>query len=604
MISKEIRKKFLNFFRKKGHKIVPSSSLLPEDTTVLFTTAGMQQFTLYLQGEKDPVVDFGRRHLASCQKCFRTDDIDEVGDDTHHTFFEMLGNWSIGQDTEKGYFKEGAVKYALEFFVDVLGLDKNRLWATVFKGEKNIPKDEELKRIWQENRIPEERIREFGVKDNFWGPVGKRGPCGPCSEIFYDRGESFGCGAVECAPNCGNCKRFVELWNLVFMEYFKDEDGSYKLLSQKNVDTGVGFERLVALLQHKSSAYETDLFLPVIQELERISSKKYEELRELKEEKRIFRILADHIRSIVFLTADGVLPLNVEQGYILRRILRRAIRFGKVLNLPNNFLVPLAKKVIEIYKDVYPEVKSSQTDTLTVIQKEEERFEKTLKKGLKQLEKVSAKGKISGSDAFHLYDTYGFPLELTEELAKEKGIKVDKEGFKEEFKKHQEISRAGVEKKFGGIGKGATYTATKLHTATHLLHQSLRNVLGFHVKQMGSDITSQRLRFDFSHPQKLTDKELKRVQDLVNQKIKEDLEVIKEELPHQTAVKSGALAFFKDKYPDRVTVYSIRESGGKIFSKEICAGPHVNRTGELGHFKIVKEESAGAGIRRIRAILE
>ncbi|XOB46237.1 MAG: alanine--tRNA ligase [Candidatus Nealsonbacteria bacterium] len=604
MISKEIRKKFLNFFRKKGHKIVPSSSLLPEDTTVLFTTAGMQQFTLYLQGEKDPIVDFGRRHLASCQKCFRTDDIDEVGDDTHHTFFEMLGNWSIGQDAEKGYFKEGAVKYALEFFVDVLGLDKNRLWVTIFKGEKNIPKDEELRRIWQENRIPEERIREFGIKDNFWGPVGKRGPCGPCSEIFYDRGESFGCGAVECGPNCGNCKRFVELWNLVFMEYFKDEDGSYKLLSQKNVDTGVGFERLAALLQHKSSAYETDLFLPVIQELERISSKKYEELRELKEEKRIFRILADHIRSIVFLTADGVLPSNVEQGYILRRILRRAIRFGKVLNLPNNFLVPLAKKVIEIYKDVYPEVKSSQTDSLTVIQKEEERFEKTLKKGLKQLEKVSAKGKISGSDAFHLYDTYGFPLELTEELAKEKGIKVDKEGFKEEFKKHQEISRAGVEKKFGGIGKGATYTATKLHTATHLLHQSLRNVLGFHVKQMGSDITPQRLRFDFSHPQKLTDKELKRIQDLVNQKIKEDLEVIKEELPYQTAVKSGALAFFKDKYPDRVTVYSIRESGGKIFSKEICAGPHENSTGELGHFKIVKEESVGAGIRRIRAILE
>ncbi|UZE93173.1 MAG: alanine--tRNA ligase [Candidatus Nealsonbacteria bacterium] len=604
MISKEIRKKFLNFFRKKGHKIVPSSSLLPEDTTVLFTTAGMQQFTLYLQGEKDPIVDFGRRHLASCQKCFRTDDIDKVGDDTHHTFFEMLGNWSIGQDAEKGYFKEGAVKYALEFFVDVLGLDKNRLWTTVFKGEKNIPKDEELKRIWQENRIPEERIREFGIKDNFWGPVGKRGPCGPCSEIFYDRGESFGCGAVECGPNCGNCKRFVELWNLVFMEYFKDEDGSYKLLSQKNVDTGVGFERLAALLQHKSSAYETDLFLPVIQELERISSKKYEELKELKEEKRIFRILADHIRSIVFLTADGVLPSNVEQGYILRRILRRAIRFGKVLNLPNNFLVPLAKKVIEIYKDVYPEVKSKQTDSLTVIQREEERFEKTLKKGLKQFKKISSKGNISGSDAFHLYDTYGFPLELSEELAKEKGIKVDKKGFKEEFKKHQEISRAGVEKKFGGIGKEATYTATKLHTATHLLHQALRNVLGFHVKQMGSDITPQRLRFDFSHPQKLTDKELKRVQDLVNQKIKEDLEVIKEELPYQTAVKSGALAFFKDKYPDRVTVYSIRESGGKIFSKEICAGPHENSTGELGHFKIVKEESAGAGIRRIRAILE
>ncbi len=599
MTSKEVRKKFLRFFKEKGHKVVPSSSLLPKDKTVLLTTAGMQQFTLYLQGEKDPLLDFGNRHLASSQKCFRTDDIEEVGDDTHHTFFEMLGNWSIGQDLlRKGYFKEGAIKYALEFFVDVLDLDKDKIWTTIFKGENNIPKDEEAKRIWEENGIKTERIKEFGKSDNFWGPVGKIGPCGPCSEIFYDRGEEFGCKDPDCGPNCDNCKRYVELWNLVFMEYFKKEGGGYKLLFQKNVDTGAGLERLTALLQDKSSVYETDLFWPIIQELEKVSAKKY------KDEKRIFRIIADHIRAVVFLTADGVLPSNVEQGYILRRILRRAIRLGKLLLLPDNFLIPLAKKVVEIYQDVYPEVKSGQTDTLTIIQKEEERFEKTLEKGLKQFEKVSTKGEISGKNAFHLYDTYGFPLELTEELAKEKGIVVDREGFKKAFKKHQEISRAGAEKKFGGIGKEATHEATRLHTATHLLHQSLRDILGAHVKQMGSDITSQRLRFDFSHPQKLSQEEIKKVEDLVNQKVKEDLGIVKEEMSYQSAIRTGALAFFRDKYPDRVTVYSVSDSSGKIFSKEICAGPHTKRTGDLGCFKIIKEESAGAGIRRIRAILE
>ena len=607
MNSKELRKRFLDFFEKNGHKIVPSSSLLPADPTVLFTTAGMQQFTLHLQGKRDPIEDFGSRHLASAQKSFRTGDIDEVGDDTHHTFFEMLGNWSIGKDGNGHYFKAGAIKYALDFFVDDLGLDKNRIFTTIFKGEKNIPRDVDSYKIWQENGIPGKRISEFGLSDNFWGPVGKTGPCGPSSEIFYDRGKEFGCNNPNCSPNCKNCNRFVELWNLVFMEYMKNEEGKYQLMSQTNVDTGIGFERLAAVLQEKESGYETDLFWPIIQEIERISGKEY------KQEKRIFRIIADHIRGIVFIAAESVFPSNVERGYILRRLLRRVIRFGKVLDMPENFLIPTAQKVVEIYRDVYPEIKSKETDVLTVIQKEEEKFEKTLEKGFKVFEekvfrREFKRGRIGvaydqhilyGNDAFDLYQTYGFPPEFMKEICKERDVQFDEEGFQQALKKHQEISRAGAEKKFGGIGKDITQEATKLHTATHLLHQALREILGDHVKQMGSDITSKRLRFDFSHPQKMTPEEVKKVEDLVNQKIKEDLGVKKEEMDYQEAIDGGALAFFKEKYPKKVTVYSI-----KNFSKEICGGPHVKKTGELGHFKIIKEESSGAGVRRIRAIIE
>ncbi len=599
MVSSSLRKGFLDFFEKRGHKIVLSSSLIPSDPSVLLTSAGMQQFVLYLTGEKKPIQDFGTRHLASCQKCFRALDIDEVGDDVHHTFFEMLGNWSIGQDSKAGYFKKGAIKYALEFFVNTLGLDRDRFWITIFKGEKNIPEDKESKKIWKEVGIPEERIKEFGLEDNFWGPTGKTGPCGPNSEIHYDRGKEFGCGNPECGPNCSHCKRFVELWNLVFMEYFKDEKGNYQLLPQKNVDTGIGFERLVAVLQKKDSGYETDLFWPIIQEIEKFSNKKY------KEERKNSRIIADHIRGAVFLISEEIFPSNVERGYVLRRVLRRAIRYGKLLNLPKNFLIPLAQRVIEVYKDIYPELKSQETDILTVIQNEEEKFEKTLTEGLSQFEKLlklkikSEKLKIiSGDEAFNLYQSYGFPLELTEELAKERGFKVAKEDFLEAQKKHQEISRAGAEKKFGGVGEETGYESVKLHTATHLLHSALRQVLGEHVKQMGSDITPQRLRFDFSHPQKMTDKEIKKVEEKVNQKIKEDLEVKKEEMTYEKAIKLGTLAFFREKYPPIVTVYSMGN-----FSKEICAGPHVRRTSELGQFKIVKEESSGSGVRRIRGIL-
>ncbi len=593
MDSKEIRKKFLDFFKENGHKIVPSSSLIPADPSVLFTTAGMQQFSLYLAGEKDVLKDFGTRHLASCQKCVRTGDIENIGDDTHHVFFEMLGNWSVGED-ENGYFREGSIKYALEFLLDRLGLDKNRLWVTIFKGEKNIPRDNEAFNLCRKAGFSKERILEFGMEDNFWGPVSETGPCGPCLEIFYDRGEEFGCGRPGCGPNCPRCKRFAELWTLVFMEYLKTQKGEYILLDQKNVDTGMGLERLTAILNNKPSAYETDLFLPLISKIESLSGRKYQE------NKRIFRILADHIRASVFIASEGIVPSNVERGYILRRLLRRMMRFGRMQGLKNGFLIDLGKIVIENYRDIYPEVQSYQADILTVFQNEEEKFARTLERGIKETISILAQGDIEGKDAFRIYETYGFPLEMIEEIAREKGRKIkNKESFQEAFKKHQEISRAGAEKKFGGIGKGASYEATKLHTATHLLHQALRKVLGNHVRQMGSDINSQRLRFDFSHPQKLTPQEVKKVEDIVNQKIREDLEVKKEEMTYEQAVKSGALAFFKEKYPPRVSVYSI----GK-FSKEICAGPHVKRTSELGHFRIIKEESSGAGVRRIRAVLE
>ena len=553
--SKFLRDKFLDFFVKKGHMVVPSSSLKPTDPSVLFTTAGMQQFKEYYLGKPSP---FGK-NVASCQKCFRTSDIEEVGDESHLTFLEMLGNFSFG-----GYFKEEAIKMALEFLIANCKLKIDNLKFTYFKGDKVIPGDLESKKIWLKLGIPENKIIGMGREDNFWGPTGFWGPCGPTTEIHFGD---------------------VELWNLVFNEYYQSEEGKLNPLKQKGVDTGIGLERLAMVVQGKSSVYETDLFFPIMREL-------------LGENERAKRIIADHVRSTVFLISEGIFPSNIERGYVLRRILRRVIRYGKILNLPKDFLIPLAQKVIEIYKDIYPEVLSKQTDILTVIQNEEEKFEKTLGSGLKNFEKILRKGNISGIDAFHLYDTYGFPLELTEELARERGLRIDKKGFDEAFKKHQEISRAGVEKKFGGIGKEAPYEATKLHTATHLLQAALREILGNHVEQMGSDITPQRLRFDFFHPQKMTKKELKEVEDLVNQKIRENLEVKREEMDFKEAIKSGALAFFKEKYPEKVTVYTIDD-----FSKEICAGPHVSKTSELGHFRIIKEESSGAGVRRIRAIL-
>jgi len=596
MKASELRKAFLDFFQRKGHKIVLSSSLIPTDSSVLFTTAGMQQFEPYFLGEKDPVKDFGQRALTSIQKCFRSDDIEEIGDDIHHTFFEMLGNWSIGKDEKSGYFKKEAISLALEFLTEVLGLDKNRFWITVFRGERGVPKDEESVEFWQKFGIPKDRILEFGMEDNFWGPVSKTGPCGPNTEIHYDRGEEFNIPGKECKVNSKECNRFVEIWNLVFMEYDKTEEGKFIPLSQKSVDTGAGFERMLSILEKKSSAYETGIFFPEIEEIEKQTGKKYEN------NKRFFRIIADHIKGATFIGSEGINPSNVERGYVLRRLIRRAIRYGKLLDANKGFIIPVSQRVIEIYRDFYPELKRSEEDIMVILEKEEERFEKTLEGGLKKLNKlfkIKEDRILRGEEVFYLYETYGFPLELIDEISKEKGFTVDREGFKKAFEVHREVSRAGAERKFGGIGRGATYEAIKLHTATHLLHAALRKVLGSHVKQMGSDITPERLRFDFSHPRKLTPEEIKKVEDLVNEKIKENLKVKKEEMSLEEAINSGAIAFFKEKYPERVTVYSI---GG--FSREICAGPHVRETGELGRFKIIKEKSAGAGIRRIKAILE
>ncbi len=605
MKSKEIRKKFLDFFEKKGHKIVPSSPILSTDPTVLFTTAGMQQFKKYFLGEKSP---FGKR-TVSCQKCFRTSDIDEVGNESHLTFLEMLGNFSFGD-----YFKEETIEWALEFLTKVCKIPSSKLWFGYFKGDSDVPEDKESLEILQKSGIPKDRIYGFGREDNFWGPTGEEGPCGPTSEIHYDLTGKPCSEGKKCIPNC-DCGRFVEVWNLVFNEYYQDRDKKLTPLKQQGVDTGMGLERLAMVLQGKSSVFETDLFEPIIKEIEKQSS------QSRADNPKAFRIMADHIKGAVFLASEGVVPSNLEQGYALRRILRRAIRFGKLLNLPKNSLIPIAQKAITIYQDIYPKVKAQETDILTILQKEEEKFEKTLEKGLKFLQKnieafkqfneaaVKEYGQelpFKGGFAFYMYETYGFPADLTlEELKKYPEISKrlnEKEywtHFKKRLKEHQEISRAGVEKKFGGVGKEVTHEAAKLHTATHLLHQALREVLGEHVKQMGSDITPQRLRFDFSHPAKLTEDELKKVEDLVNQKIEEDLVVKMEEMSYARALESGALAFFKEKYPEKVTVYAING-----WSREICAGPHVNHTGELGQFEITKEESSGAGTRRIRAVLK
>ncbi len=579
MNSSELRKEFLCFFKNRGHKIVPSSSLIPSDSSVLFTTAGMQQFSPYLTGKKDVMKDFNSRHLASCQKCFRTDDIEEIGDDTHHTFFEMLGNWSIGQN-ESGYFKEGAIDYALEF-LESIGLEKSKMYVTVFGGNNSIPRDEEAINIWKQREIT--KIKECGEEDNFWGPVAETGPCGPCSEIHYDRGESFGCGRIDCGPNCLYCKRYVEIWNLVFMQYFKNEAGKYELLNQTNIDTGIGFERLLSILQNKKSAYETDLFSEVISKIEN------------KKDEVACRIIADHIRGIVFLVGAGIIPSNLSQGYILRRLIRRTIRYGKILELKNDFWVPLIEATVNKYKDVYPEVEKK--ETYDIFKKEEEKFSLTLDKGLKIIHSIEKD--ISGKEAFNIYQSYGFPIEMIKEELSKKGLSLNEAEFYEELKKHREISRAGAQKKFGGGSN------PYLHTATHLLHSALRKVLGESVRQMGSDMNDERLRFDFSFERKLTPEEIKEVEDLVNLKIKEGLALKKEIMPLEEALSSGALAFFKERYPAEVSVWTIyNKDTGEVFSKEICGGEHVENTSLLKSFKIIKEESSGRGVRRIKAICQ
>ena len=576
MTSLELREKFLNFFKEKKHAVIPSASLVPEnDPTVLFTTAGMHPLVPFLLGEKHPA---GRR-LANVQICIRTDDIDEVGDEIHHTFFEMLGNWSLGD-----YFKTDAIKLSFEFLTDKkwLGIGKEKLAISIFEGDKDAPRDEESKKVWLSLGIPEERIKGLPKKENWWGPAGETGPCGPDTEMFYWVGE--GSAPKEFDPKD---KKWVEIWNDVFMEYFKNMDGRYEPLSQKNVDTGMGLERMLSAINGLADDYRTDVFWPILQEIEKASGKKYEE------NKKEFRIIADHVKAATFIIGDenGVEPSNLGQGYVVRRLVRRAIRYGRILNLPKYFLIQLIQKVIGIYGDTYLFLKRKENDIITIVQKEEEKFEKTLGEGLKQFEK--------GLDAFELYTTYGFPLELTMELARERGKTVDVEEFNRKFKEHQKLSRTASAGMFKGGLADTGKQAIKYHTATHLLLAALRQVLGPHVYQRGSNINAERLRFDFFHPQKMTREQIKKVEDIVNQKIKEDLPVICQETTLKEAKEKGATGVFETKYGEKVKVYGIGE-----FSKEICGGPHAERTSELGRFKILKEESSAAGVRRIRAILK
>jgi alanyl-tRNA synthetase len=594
MTANELRQKYIDFFVSKNHKQISGKSLIPEnDPTVLFTTAGMHPLVPYILGEPHPS---GKR-LVNYQKCIRTGDIEEVGDSTHCTFFEMLGNWSLGD-----YFKKEAIELSYEFITSEkwLGLPVENLSVTVFQGDDEVPRDTESADIWKSLGIPEERIYFMPREDNWWGPAGQTGPCGPDTEMFIDTGKEK-C-SEDCKPGC-SCGKYFEIWNDVFMQYNKQEDGSYPQLESKTVDTGMGVERTIAMLQGKKNVYETEVFQPVIKAIEEESGLSYGGNAETDIS---FRIIADHLRASVFILGDaqGVKPSNLGQGYILRRLIRRAIRHGRKLGLNDRFLSGIAAKVVDIYKDVYEELSNNSEIIYRELKLEEKKFGDTLKKGEHEFEKLlpnllkNPKKIIPGRVAFRLYDTYGFPIEITEELASEHGMTVDKEGFKAAYEKHQSVSKAGSEKSFKGGLADHGEMAKKYHTATHLLHKALKMVLGDHVAQKGSNITSERLRFDFSHPEKMTPEEIKRVEEIVNEQISKKLDVKCETMSLEDAKESDAVALFGDKYEEKVTVYSI---GG--FSKEVCGGPHVENIGNLGRFKIRKEQSSSAGVRRIRAVL-
>ena len=557
------------------------------DPTALFTTAGMHPLTPYLLGEKHP----GGGRVANIQKCVRTGDIDEVGDSRHLTFFEMMGNWSFGE-----YFKKEAIEWSWEFLTDKkwLGLDKNRLAVSVFAGDENAPFDEEAFDLWKKLGVPEYRIAKLPKKNNWWGPAGQTGPCGPDTEMFYWTG-----GADKIPNSFNDDDLWVEIWNDVFMQYNKGEDGKFYPLKQKNVDTGMGLERMAMVMQGKNNVYETDLFQPIIKSLGGLTAKA---VKPPSEEKSI-RIIADHIKASVFIIADEVAPSNVGRGYVLRRLIRRATRHGKLLEIEGNFLVKVAEPVFEIYKEFYPELFQKKEMILSELAAEESRFNKTIEKGMKQFEDVSRKGCISGKDAFTLFSTYGFPLEMTIEMAKERNINIDAKGFGKEFEELQKISRTASAGMFKGGLADAGEKTTKYHTATHLLHQALKIVLGESVNQKGSNITAERLRFDFSWPEKMTKEQIEKAEQIVNGKIKENLPVDWAEMDLDDARKSGAIGLFGHKYETKVRVYDIGGEG-KSFSKEICMGPHAASTGELGRFKIIKEEAVSAGVRRIKAILE
>jgi len=642
----ELRSLFLKFFESKGHKIIPSASVIPEnDPTVLFTTAGMHPLVPYLMGEKHPM---GTR-LTDVQKCIRTGDIDDVGDPSHLTFFEMLGNWSLGD-----YFKEEMIPWSWEFLTskEWLGIDPERLAFTVFEGDEDCPRDEEAANLWRAQGVKDDHLFYLPKKHNWWGPAGITGPCGPDTEMFIIKDQPA-CGP-DCSPAC-SCGRYLEIWNDVFMQYEKQADGTFVPLKQKNVDTGMGLERTFCVLMGANTVYETEIFASIIGKIEELSGKKYGESDETT---KAIRIVSDHMRTSTFIIGDdrGVTPSNVDQGYVLRRLIRRAVRHGMKLGMPEGFTCEIANVIINQYKDNYPELERNGAHILEQLKLEEERFQRTLKKGQAEFEKVYTNmnrkktafealkadktnadavaaalkqlppspenkpviekvkdgsitdaeidallagcAKIDGRSAFKLYDTFGFPIEITMEMAEEKGIGVDVEGFEERFKKHQETSQAGAEQRFkGGLADNSEETA-KLHTATHLLHAALRKVLGNEVAQKGSNITAERLRFDFSFGRKMTEEEKAEVERLVNVAIQAGAPVICEEMTVAEAKEQGAIGLFESKYGERVKVYTMGE-----FSKEICGGPHANNTGDLKSFKIKKEEASSAGVRRIKAVI-
>ena len=592
LTSNELRKLYLEFFKSKGHAVIPSASLIPEnDPTVLFTTAGMHPLVPYLLGEKHPA---GTR-LTDVQKCVRTGDIDEVGDASHCTFFEMLGNWSLGD-----YFKKEAIAWSFEFLTGEqwLGIPKEKLYFTCFAGDENAPRDEESFNYWREQGVEADHIFFLPKEHNWWGPAGVTGPCGPDTEMFIDTGKPA-CGP-DCSPAC-SCGKYLEIWNDVFMQYNKKEDGTFEPLAHKNVDTGMGLDRTICILQGKESVYDTDVFSGILAKIAELSGKEYGSDEETT---RAFRIVADHIRCATFMMGDekGITPSNTDQGYILRRLIRRAIRFAGRLGIEEGKLHLIAQQVISQYGEVYPELKANQERILSELNLEEERFQKTIKQGMKEFEKLATYLKepvIPGKSAFRLYDTFGFPIEFTEELAAERGFQVDREGYEAAFKKHQELSHAGAEQRFkGGLADTGVQTA-RLHTATHLLLAGLKKILSPDIQQRGSNITAERLRFDFNFPRPVTKEELAQVEAFVNQAISEDVPVVCQEMSVEQAKQEGATGIFESKYGDVVKVYTVEG-----WSKEICGGPHASHTGELGHFKIKKEQSSSAGVRRIKAVLE
>ena len=584
----ELRDLWINFFKSKGHVEIPSASVFPEnDPTVLFTTAGMHPLVPYLMGQKHPA---GTR-LTDIQKCVRTNDIAEVGDYCHLTFFFMMGNWSLGD-----YFKKEMIAWSFEFLTEKLGFKKEQLAVTCFAGDENAPRDEETANYWKEQGLRDDQIFFCGKEDNWWGPAGQTGPCGPDTEMFIDNGQP------KCGPNCGpgcHCGKYTEIWNDVFMQYNKKADGTYELLAQKNVDTGMGLERTLCFLNGIQDVYSTEFFSDTISQLEALSGKKYND------DLKSFRKIADHLRACVFILGDdrGLVPSNTDQGYILRRLIRIAIRNMKKLGIDSAELPNLAETIINRYAPDYPELGRNRAFVLDELSKEEKLFSRTLTTGLKEMDKVMANLKdktIDGQTAFHLYDTYGFPLEFTQEIAAENGLTVDVDGFNKCFEAHQALSRAGSEQKFKcGLSDHSVET-TNLHSATHLLHAALRKVLGPEVAQKGSNITPERLRFDFSFGRKMTPEEVKQTEDLVNEAINKKMPISCEEMPLDKAVAEGATALFKDRYDaELVKVYTMGD-----FSKEVCGGPHATNTGDLGHFRILKEESSSAGVRRIKAVLE